>query len=85
MNFNEITIETISSYIKNVKKEDREVKLESHLVNDLNIDSLDVIELCFLIEEKHKIKVNLEEMMTIQLPTVQEVANFFKRNHDQSV
>lgn len=83
-NFEEITINTLSEYIKNVKKQDKEVTLESHLVNDLDIDSLDTIELGFLIEEQFGIKVDFDKMMVIQLLTVQQVAEFFKNNYNDS-
>jgi acyl carrier protein len=83
-NFEEITINTLSEYIKNVKKQDKEVTLESHLINDLDIDSLDTIELGFLIEEKFGIKVDFDKMMVIQLLTVQQVAEFFKSNYNDS-
>ena len=86
MNFNleEITINTLSEYIKNVKKQDKVVTLQSHLINDLDIDSLDTIELGFLVEEKFDIKVDFDKMMVIQLLTVQQVADFFKNNYNDS-
>lgn len=83
-NFEEITINTLSEYIKNVKKQDKEVTLQSHLINDLDIDSLDTIELAFLVEEKFGIPVDIDKMMHIQLLTVQQVAEFFKNNYNDS-
>lgn len=83
-NFEEITINTLSEYIKNVKKQDKEVTLQSHLIDDLDIDSLDTIELGFLIEEQFGIKVDFDKMMVIQLLTVQQVAEFFKNNYNDS-
>ena len=82
INFEQTTIDTLSEYIKNVKKQDKEVSLDSHLVNDLDIDSLDTIELAFLIEEKHGISIDIDKIMQIQVYTVREVVEFIKKNYN---
>jgi acyl carrier protein len=82
INFEQTTIDTLSEYIKNVKKQDKEVLLDSHLVNDLDIDSLDAIELAFLIEEKHGISIDIDKIMQIQVYTVREVVEFIKKNYN---
>jgi acyl carrier protein len=80
MDYNTATLEVLNSYLKEVKKSDIVATLESHLINDLNIDSLDVIEMTFIMEEKYKISVEVEQMMMANLMTVAEVAIFLQKN-----
>lgn len=85
MNINQINhelavIQTIDFYIKNVKKKDYIVLLNSHLVNDLGIDSLDVIELGFLLEEKFSIKIEIDLLMGISASYVSDLVKFIKDN-----
>ena len=80
INLEQTTIDTLSNYIKNVKKQDKEVKLDSHLINDLDIDSLDTIELAFLLEEGYGVSIDIDKIMQVQVYTVSELIEFIKNN-----
>jgi acyl carrier protein len=80
INLEQTTIDTLSNYIKNVKKQDKEVKLDSHLINDLDIDSLDTIELAFLLEEGYGVSIDIDKIMQVQVYTVSELVEFIKNN-----
>lgn len=84
MDYNSITLEVINAYLKDVKKCDIVANLDSNLYNDLTIDSLDTIELCFIVEEKYKISVEVEDMMRANLMTVKQVAEFLSKYNKNS-
>lgn len=50
------------------------IKPESRFVEDLGMDSVDTMELCFLIEEHYNIEVTDEELQSIV--TVQKAYDF---------
>ena len=79
MDYNSITLEVINAYLKDVKKCEIVANLDSNLYNDLTIDSLDTIELCFIVEEKYKITVEIDEMMRANLMTVRQVSDFLSK------
>lgn len=85
INYEKITIDLLNFYIKEVKKKEYVAAIDSHLINDLDIDSLDTIELAFLIEEKHGISISIDQMMSLQLLTVRDVISFFKNNQNDTV
>lgn len=85
INYEKITIDLLNFYIKEVKKKEYLATIDSHLINDLDIDSLDTIELAFLIEEKHGISISIDQMMSLQLLTVRDVISFFKNNQNDTV
>ena len=78
IDYEKITIDTLNEYIREIKKKEFVATIDSHLINDLDIDSLDTIELAFMIEEKFGVKISIDQMMTLQLLTVRDVVSFFK-------
>jgi acyl carrier protein len=78
--YEKIIITSLNEYLKEVKKKEIIATIDSHLINDLNIDSLDTIELAFIVEEKFGIDVSIDHMMTMQLTTVKDIIEFFKTN-----
>jgi acyl carrier protein len=78
IDYEKITIDTLNEFLRDVKKKEIVATIESHLINDLNIDSLDTIELAFMVEKKFGIKISIDQMMTLQLLTVRDVVSFFK-------
>jgi acyl carrier protein len=79
-NYELIVIEVLNDYIKNVKKNNHEAKLESRLMDDLGIDSLDTIEIGFMVEEKFGIKVPVDLLMTMTVHRVSDLIDFLKKN-----
>ena len=53
-----------------------DVKLESHFVNDLGADSLDLVELIMSMEEEFDLDISDEEAEKLQ--TVQDAVDFIK-------
>lgn len=85
IDYEKIVIDTLNEFIRDFKKKDYIATIDSDLINDLDIDSLDTIELAFLVEEKFGIKISIDEMMDLQLSTVRDVVSFFsKQQNDQS-
>jgi acyl carrier protein len=86
IDYEQITIDTLNEYIREVKKKEFVATIDSHLINDLDIDSLDTIELAFLVEEKFGVKISIDTMMGLQLATVRDIVSFFKEEqNDQKV
>lgn len=79
-NYELIVIEVLNDYIKNVKKNNYEAKLDSRLMDDLGIDSLDTIEIGFMVEEKFGIKVPVDLLMTMTVHRVSDLIDFLKKN-----
>lgn len=84
INHEQEIIITLQDFIKNVKNQDKIVTLESHLINDLDIDSLDVVEIGFLVEKKYKYHVDMDAIFSAQILFVHELVEFFKSRTDDS-
>ena len=56
--------------------EANEIKLESHISNDLGADSLDAVELIMAIEDEFEIKVSDEAAQAFE--TVQQIVTFIE-------
>lgn len=82
IDYEKITIDTLNEYIREIKKKEFVATINSHLINDLDIDSLDTIELAFMVEEKFGVKISIDQMMTLQLLTVRDVVSFFKESQN---
>ncbi|MGM0435681.1 MAG: acyl carrier protein [Bacillota bacterium] len=54
------------------------VTLESHIINDLDADSLDVVELVMALEETFDIKVDDDSVQSLR--TVQDVVDYIEAN-----
>lgn len=85
INYEKITIDTLNEYIREIKKKEFIATIDSHLINDLDIDSLDTIELAFMVEEKFGVKISIDQMMTLQLLTVRDVVSFFKESQNATI
>ncbi|MCR5516891.1 MULTISPECIES: acyl carrier protein [Lachnospira] len=70
-NVKEIIVDTLSL-------DADEIKLESDLINDLGIDSLDVMELVMAIDEKCNVTIPDEEIPN--LTTVEAIVNYIDAN-----
>lgn len=71
----EDVIDLISQELKIVKEE---IKDDSRFVEDLNADSLDVVELIMALEDKFKISIPDEEAEKIK--TVENVINYIEQH-----
>lgn len=59
------TFETVAEIIADIADVDREkITPESHVISDLEIDSLDFLDVAFSIDKKFDIKVPVEDWMT---------------------
>lgn len=70
-NVKEIIVDTLSL-------DAEEIKLESDLINDLGIDSLDVMELVMAIDEKCNVTIPDEEIPN--LTTVEAIVKYIDAN-----
>ena len=60
--------------------DNKEVKLESQLIDDLGADSLDLVEISMALEEEFSIEVPDDQVESIH--TVEEVVKFIHNNLD---
>ena len=63
----------ITGLAKILKKEPSEIQKEARLIEDLNIDSLDTLDLIFELEEKFNIEIPQNQRPFV---TVQDVINY---------
>lgn len=54
------------------------IKLESNLLNDLELESLDIVNLIAEFEKKYKISIKDEEIKCFQ--TVENIINYIEKN-----
>jgi acyl carrier protein len=84
-NIDEIVLDTINRFLKEDKKSDAVATPESILVDDLDIDSLDTIELGLQVEEEYNVEIPIEEMMGSNLVTVNDIIVFIKNYDDSNI
>ena len=73
MTENNIKNEIISIISEVSGVEEEQITLESHLANDLEIDSIKAIEIIVAIEKKYKISIRDEDVS--QITSVQQIFN----------
>jgi acyl carrier protein len=78
MDYETKTIEIISAYLGKVKKNEQEITLDSRLV-DIDIDSLDTIEISFLLEEEFKTSIEPDDLMKMNAESVKDLVIFIKK------
>jgi len=64
--------------VEELDVEKENVTLESHIINDLDADSLDVVELVMALEETFDIKVDDDSVQSLR--TVQDVVDYIEAN-----
>lgn len=64
----------INMITKKLGKKDGEVTLSSKLVEDLNADSLDIVELLMLLEDEYGIVIADED--AVKLNTISDIINY---------
>ena len=75
MNLNDEVIKIISE-VTELPKEN--IKLESNLLTDLELESLDIVNLIAEFEKKYKISIKDEEIKCFQ--TVEDIINYIEKN-----
>lgn len=69
----------INMIAKKLGKKPGEITLQSRLVEDLNADSLDVVELLMLLEDDYGITIPDEE--AVKLSTIADIVAFLAKNN----
>jgi len=73
--------EKVTTILKNqLSIDNKEVKLESQLIDDLGADSLDLVEISMALEEEFSIEVPDYQVESIH--TVEDVVKFIHNNLD---
>lgn len=75
INLNNEVIEIISEVTEFPKEN---IKLESNLLADLELESLDIVNLIAEFEKKYKISIKDEEIKCFQ--TVEDIINYIEKN-----
>lgn len=76
---NQEIFDTVSEILANHLTKDRStIKPESHLIKDLQADSLDTVDVLLAIEEKFSVRIPEEEQENIQ--TVGDIVSYIEKN-----
>lgn len=70
----QLDVKVINMIAKKLGKKDGEVTLSSRLVEDLNADSLDIVELLMLLEDEYGIVIADED--AVKLNTIGDIVNY---------
>lgn len=70
----QLEVKVIAMIAKKLGKKENEVSLSSRLVEDLNADSLDIVELLMLLEDEYGIVIADED--AVKLNTIGDVVNY---------
>ena len=74
-------LEKVTTILKDqLSIDNKEVKLESQLIDDLGADSLDLVEISMALEEEFSIEVPDDQVESIH--TVEDVVKFIHNNLD---
>ncbi|CAL4321673.1 acyl carrier protein [Buchnera aphidicola] len=63
---------------KIIETKDKKITSKTHLIHDLKIDSLDIIEMIMAIEEKFNIEIPDEEIENFQ--TIQSIIEYIQKH-----
>jgi acyl carrier protein len=77
MTFDAVELLVRQTIAKRLRLDIENIQLDTHL-HDLNLDSLDLAELLFLLEDQIKKQINIDQ--TANLKTVQDVVTLVIRN-----
>ena len=69
----------INMIAKKLSKKPEEISLKSRLVEDLNADSLDVVELLMILEDEYAITIPDEE--AVKLSTIGDIVSFLSKQN----
>jgi len=70
----QLDVKVIAMIAKKLGKKEGEVTLSSRLVEDLNADSLDIVELLMLLEDEYGIVIADED--AVKLNTIGDIVNY---------
>jgi len=76
----------LKGYIESVKDKKLDFEVEElsskHLINDLEMDSLDIINMLFQIEENEQVNISEEEMESHSLFDFKNLADYIRKRRD---
>ena len=82
-NYEELIINILTKYLLKTKNKQIKVELSSKLYEDLNFDSLDIVEFSFDLEKEFNNNL-LDKIISIEISTVQDIVTFIKSHCDKS-
>lgn len=71
----------IKNYIKETKNLDLDVKLESLLIDDLNLDSLDMVEIGYSLETKYSLNISEDFLFENKFKSIKDIIDYFNKNY----
>lgn len=77
MDYENNILNILSRFLEKKTKEPANLNLETEFAN-IDIDSLDVIEISFLIEERLGLSFNIEDLININLIKISDLVDFIK-------
>lgn len=82
-NYEELTINILTKYLLKIKNKQIKVELSSKLYEDLNFDSLDIVQFSFDLEKEFNNNF-FDKIISIEISTVQDIVTFIKNHCDKS-
>lgn len=73
----QLDVKVVAMIAEKLGKKESEVGLSSRLVEDLNADSLDIVELLMLLEDEYGIVIEDED--AVKLNTIGDVVNYISK------
>jgi acyl carrier protein len=81
MNSKEIFDKIVEILTEKLQISDKEIKLSSHIINDLGADSLDVVELNMALEDAfQEYNLSIPEEESSKLLTVSQLVDYIEKN-----
>jgi acyl carrier protein len=81
MNSKEIFYKIVEILTEKLQISDKEIKLSSHIINDLGADSLDVVELNMALEDAfQEYNLSIPEEESSKLLTVSQLVDYIEKN-----
>jgi len=78
LDFLKITLDTLNKYLKESKKSEIVANKDSKLIDDLSIDSLDMIELSFMVQDEFSVEIEPEKLIHLNIDTVEDLSKIFQ-------
>jgi len=79
INSETVVIETIFNFIKKFKNLELDIKPQSLILDELGLDSLDIVEIGIILKRDLKLEISDEVFMHETFKTVQDVINFIEK------
>jgi acyl carrier protein len=82
INYEQVVIEELSSFLKNIKNKELNINPTSKIIDDLDLDSLDLVEISIVASKKYGFGIDEEILFENQIVDVAQLIEIFKKMHN---